>query len=152
MSYLGKGVVLRFGELFLKGKNRYLFEDMLEANVRTALRGFEDVQVLKKHGRIFVLGDSGDDLVRRLKEVFGIASISPAVFCNKDLDEMAAAALDLAKNRPPGVESFRISARRSDKGFEKTSAEIITANPIPRAWVMVGTKVENGKKANRTRG
>ena len=54
MSYLGKGVVLRFGELFLKGKNRYLFEDMLEANVRTALRGFEDVQVLKKHGRTCV--------------------------------------------------------------------------------------------------
>ncbi len=123
-KHIGPGVVLRYGELFLKGKNRFIFEDALERNVRRALTGRDDVRVRRGHGRIFVMGASDNDIMRRLDGVFGVASLSPAVFCEKNLDEITANALALAQERPPGVKTFRISARRSDKSFVHTSTDL----------------------------
>jgi thiamine biosynthesis protein ThiI len=86
MTYTGTGVVLRIGELFLKGGNRYKFEDALERNVRRALADRPEIEVVKKHGRIFVLGDCDAEVMKRLREVFGVSSLSPAVFCEKNVD------------------------------------------------------------------
>jgi thiamine biosynthesis protein ThiI len=124
LQYTGPGVVLRFGELFLKGKNRFRFEEALERNVRRAVGERDDVNVVRKHGRIFVLGASDSDLLNRLTGVFGIASLSPAVFCSKNLEEIKRNALEQADLRPSGTKTFRISARRSDKGFPFTSTDI----------------------------
>ncbi len=124
MQYTGPGVVLRFGELFLKGKNRFRFEEALERNVRRAVRGRDDVNVVRKHGRIFVLGAADADLLDRLTKVFGIASVSPATFCEKTLEEITKNALHQADLRPPDAKTFRISARRSDKSFPLTSTDI----------------------------
>jgi thiamine biosynthesis protein ThiI len=123
-DYAGKGVVLRFGELFLKGRNRFLFEQALERNVRRALKGRSDLVVHRDHGRIFVLGADDADLVDRLSEVFGLSSVSPACFCGKDLEAISRIAVAFAESRPPEVKSFRISARRADKKFGHTSSEI----------------------------
>ncbi|MCP4603085.1 MAG: tRNA 4-thiouridine(8) synthase ThiI [Proteobacteria bacterium] len=124
LNYTGPGIVLRFGELFLKGKNRYIFENALERNVRRAVADRNDVQIWRVHGRIFVLGADDDDLVYHLQNVFGISSISKAVFCERTLDTVTAQALELAEKRPPGVETFRISARRSYKAFPYTSTDL----------------------------
>jgi thiamine biosynthesis protein ThiI len=124
MSYTGRGVVLRHGELFLKGSNRYMFEEALEGNVRKTLEHRPDIEVVRKHGRIFVLGACDSEVMKRLHEVFGVSSLSPAVFCEKDVDEIAAKSLELAGERPPGAKTFRISARRSDKRFSQTSADL----------------------------
>jgi thiamine biosynthesis protein ThiI len=120
----GPGVVLRFGELFLKGRNRFRFEQALERNVHRAVRGRQDVKVVRHHGRIFLIGASDEDLMARLSGVFGIASLSPVVFCEKDMASITAAALAEADRRSPGVKCFRVSARRSDKQFAHTSADI----------------------------
>ena len=122
--YTGPGVVLRFGELFLKGKNRYIFEQALERNVLFAVKDRGDITVMRKHGRIFVLGASDADLLARLNSVFGVSSLSPVVFCEKDLAAITEQALALAAARPPGVRTFRISPRRSDKNFTHTSADM----------------------------
>jgi tRNA uracil 4-sulfurtransferase len=124
ITYLGPGVVLRMGELFLKGGNRKLFIDALERNVRRALDGRKDVEIRRKHGRIFILGSDDDDLITRLEGVFGVANLSKIVFCKKDLDEITAAALELAKTRPNDAKTFRITARRPDKTFPHMSADI----------------------------
>jgi thiamine biosynthesis protein ThiI len=124
MQYNGPGIVLRYGELFLKGKNRFRFEEALERNVRRAVKGRDDVNIVRKHGRIFVLGASDADLLNRLAGVFGIASLSPAVFCQKTMEEITENALNQADLRPPDTKTFRISARRSDKGFPFTSTDI----------------------------
>ncbi len=124
MDYTGKGVVLRFGELFLKGKNRYLFEQALDRNVRRALHGRDDLKVIREHGRIFVVGADDSDLMNRLRYVFGVASLSKVLFCEKRLDELKKAALALAKGRPSNAKTFRISARRSDKTFPHNSTEL----------------------------
>jgi thiamine biosynthesis protein ThiI len=124
LQYTGPGVVLRFGELFLKGKNRFRFEEALERNVQRAVGDRNDVKVVRKHGRIFALGASDNDLLARLADVFGIASVSPAVFCRKSVEEITENALAQAELRPSDAKTFRISARRADKGFPLTSTEI----------------------------
>ncbi len=124
-EYRGPGVVLRVGELFLKRGNRRSFEDALEKNVRRALKGRDDVRFYRAHGRMFALGAADEDLLARLRWVFGFTSLSPAVFCEKRLDALEAAALDLSAALPvrPGA-TFRVSARRADKSFSPDSREI----------------------------
>ena len=120
----GQGVVLRFGELFLKGKNRYLFEEALERNVRIAVSDRSDLKVTRRHGRIFVLGASDYDVLEKLDKVFGVASLSPAFFCERDLDAITKAAVDMAADSSTGAGSFRIAARRADKSYPLTSMEL----------------------------
>jgi thiamine biosynthesis protein ThiI len=120
----GPGIVIRPGELFLKGKNRRMFEDALVRNTKRALRGRDDVRVWREHGRLFVIGAVDEDLLSRLTWVFGISSFSPVVFCEKSIAEITRVALEMAEQRPAGTRTFRIAARRSDKSFSHTSAAI----------------------------
>ena len=124
-NYTGKGVVLRVGELFLKGKNRHVFADALATNVRRAVAGRDDVKVHPAHGRIFVLGAADEDLLHRLRWVFGLASISPAHFIEKTVEAVTEKAVELgvAFGGKPS-DKFRIAARRSDKSFPLNSAQI----------------------------
>jgi thiamine biosynthesis protein ThiI len=124
-SYRGPAVVLRIGELFLKRGNRRSFEDALERNLRRALAGRDDVCLARAHGRMFVLGAADEDLLARLRWVFGLASLSPAVLCDKRLDEITERALGLSATIParPG-DTFRVVARRADKAFPVDSREI----------------------------
>jgi len=123
-QYTGLGLVLRVGELFLKGRNRHLFEQALERNVRRALAGRDDVRVWAEHGRLFVRGAADRDLLERLEWVFGLSSLSPAVFCEKRIETITAEAVRLARSRAAGAATFAIAARRSDKQFDHTSTDI----------------------------
>jgi thiamine biosynthesis protein ThiI len=124
VEFKGPGVVLRPGELFLKGKNRYVFEQTLERNVRRVIRDQPELKVVRKHGRLFVVGACEADLIARLGRVFGISSLSPVVFSEKRIDAICAHARALAERFPPDARTFRITPRRSDKGFPHTSADI----------------------------
>lgn len=123
-SFTGRGVVLRPGELFLKGRNRYVFEQALERNIRRVTRGRPELEVIRKHGRFFIVGDADRELIDRLGRVFGISSISPIVFSEKNIDAISAHAREMAKAFPRRAETFRITARRSDKSFPLISSEI----------------------------
>ena len=122
----GHVVVLRVGEVFLKGRNRPRFESVLIANVRRALP--EGLSVMPGQGRLFVRcrGDEVPDVVRRLSGVFGITSLSAGLEADPELDAISAAALQLARSHAaarPGC-SFRVTAKRSDKSFPLNSQEI----------------------------
>lgn len=123
-SHHGVGIVLRPGEMFLKGKNRHVFEQRMEANIKRAVSHRTDVRVERRHGRFFVLGADDQDLLDRLGQVFGISSISPAIFCDKDLDAITATALELAQKRDLSARKFRISTRRTDKRFAHRSYDV----------------------------
>ena len=123
-EYRGPGVVLRYGELFLKGKNRRSFEQALERNVRRAIAGRPELSVWREHGRLFVLGAADADISERLRFVFGLSSFSPAVFVARELEPIEAAARSLGRENAPGARTFRIAARRSDKSFPHTSADL----------------------------
>ncbi|MDD5306704.1 MAG: tRNA 4-thiouridine(8) synthase ThiI [Deltaproteobacteria bacterium] len=121
---IGPGVVLRVGELFLKGRNRFRFEEALACNVRRAVADRPDVEVVLEHGRIFALGACDTDSLASLASVFGVASLSPALFCEKGVPPITEAALALTVGKTGPARTFRIAARRSDKRFPLKSTEL----------------------------
>ncbi|MBN2344505.1 MAG: tRNA 4-thiouridine(8) synthase ThiI [Deltaproteobacteria bacterium] len=121
----GNGVVLRVGELYLKGGNRHLFMNAMVANVKRVFRDRDDISVLSGQGRIFLHGACDEDVLDRLRWVFGISSYSPVVFCKKDIEAITANAVSLATQFHGDADTvFRIAARRSDKSFSHTSAQL----------------------------
>lgn len=120
-------VLLRFGEVGLKGKNRSYFINGLAKNVRRALAPVgKGYRVSTPYGRVFVELPSGHDFQQvsaALQRVFGLVSFSPVVQTDLNLDAIKEAALKelLADGQP---ESFKVEARRSLKSFPKNSMEI----------------------------
>ena len=129
-------IVIRFGELFLKGKNRDYFESMLVRNIKWALNGVEHT-FERSQGRYFVENFSEEDeaeLIDRLKKVFGIHSLSVtdkvAVRADEDFPEIRAslaAAAGRAAEEREGKIRFRVTVKRADKRIPMTSAEIAAA-------------------------
>ena len=125
-------IVIRFGELFLKGRNRDYFESMLVRNIKWALSGVEHT-FERSQGRYFVENFSEEDeaeLIDRLKKVFGIHSLSVAdkvaVRADEDFPEIRAS-LAAAAGRVAEEIRFRVTVKRADKRIPMTSAEIAAA-------------------------
>ena len=118
-------IVVHYKELALKGKNRPWFIQMLVRNLQVALGGLHVPAIRSVMGRIEIeLGPKTDwPVVRdRLRKVFGIAYFSPAGRGPHDLDALASAILGGLGDRQ--AESFRVTARRTDKRFPFTSPQI----------------------------
>jgi thiamine biosynthesis protein ThiI len=118
-------IVVHYKELALKGKNRSWFIRMLVRNLQRALAGLHVAAIRQVMGRIEIelgAGAEWPEVRDRLRKVFGIAYFSPAGRGSHDLDELAAAILGDLGDRP--AESFRVTARRTDKRFPLTSPQI----------------------------
>jgi tRNA uracil 4-sulfurtransferase len=117
-------VVVHYAEIGLKGRNRPFFERHLQENIRQRLAGLEVKAVRWQHGRFLVSpGEAGvDEVLARLRTVPGIAYAAPAYGLERDLEALKGAVVGALPSRP--VTSFRIQARRADKGFPLTSPEI----------------------------
>ncbi|MGY5338892.1 tRNA uracil 4-sulfurtransferase ThiI [Levilactobacillus spicheri] len=112
-------IMVRYGELSTKGKNKKDFIKQLGHNVRKALNEFDGLEVRAQHDRLHVTlnGADSEAVMNRLKGVFGIENFSPSVKTDKDLDAIKATVLALAKEvYRPGM-TFKINARRQDKEF-----------------------------------
>lgn len=117
-----KLLLLRYGELGLKGKNKGQFITQLETNIRRALPNKE---VISTWGRLWVpLDNDMETTIAALKTVFGLYSVSPVIECGRDLDEIAMAAKNVLLKSLPQGGSFKIESRRSDKSFPMTSPEL----------------------------
>ena len=118
-------LLIRYGEIGLKGKNRRFFENMFTANIKRALRGVADCTVHQTHSRNFVEVHHGDvsAVIQRLQQVFGIVSLSPVVIAPLDLDGINAVALrEFTKVAKPGL-TFKVVTRRANKRFPLTSVQ-----------------------------
>ncbi len=120
-------LLIRYGELGLKGANRREFEKALERHVAWAVRDMPAARVVRTHGRFFVKGEfQKKSALERLSKVPGIVAINPARKTPSDISairEGALACISEALDRiHPG--SFKVDARRSDKSFPLTSPEI----------------------------
>lgn len=117
-------ILVRYGEIALKGLNRHTFIDRLVRNIRNTLGHFETVKVEKVQGRIIVhINDSelkaGIEAVTR---VFGIVSVSPATVVESDMAAIEPVVIEEADKAP--FDSFKVCAKRSDKRFPMKSPEI----------------------------
>lgn len=116
-------LLIRYGELSLKGRNRKTFENILLNNMRSALEGVEHGKINKTFGRIY-LETRGNwrELTERLQHIFGIVSISPVLKRDLDLESLKAGAEVLVKDTPGAT--FKVEARRPNKSFSYKSPEI----------------------------
>ena len=122
--------MLKYGEIGIKGKNRYLFEDALVRQIRFALKDVDgQFDVHKSQARIYVdcEGDYDyEDTVEHLKRVFGIVGICPVVRMEdqgfEKLKEDVVSYMD--EMYPDKNLTFKVEARRARKTYPKTSMEI----------------------------
>lgn len=117
--------LIRYGEIVLKGNNRSKFEKKLVDNVKYALRE-EEVKVTFSQARIYVEPVNPvdmDRIINKLKKVFGIVSISPAVKVKTDWETIKETAVSLMQEENMG-KTFKVEARRGDKSFPLQSMEI----------------------------
>ncbi|BCU82343.1 putative tRNA sulfurtransferase [Polycladomyces abyssicola] len=119
-------LLIRYGELALKGKNRSDFEDRLLRNIRNKLKDFPDVKVKKTYGRMLVElnGQAYPPVVERLQEVFGVVGVSPAKRVPTELQALQQAAVALIREQPTQPATFKIAAKRSIKSFPHKSMEL----------------------------
>ena len=115
-------LLVRYGEIFLKGLNRPYFIRSLVRKIRYAVRGL-NAEVWVHDGRIFIRGFSDlDECVSRVTRVFGVHSVSPALEMPKeDFDAICDQAIEMTKDLSG---TFKVNARRSDKRFPMNSQEL----------------------------
>ncbi|WP_338754802.1 tRNA uracil 4-sulfurtransferase ThiI [Bacillus sp. FJAT-52991] len=118
-------VLVRYGELSTKGRNRNQFINKVKTNIRAVLREC-DIRIETRRDRMYIHlnGTPFEEVKNKLIYVFGIQSFSPVVRTSKELSEMKSAALALVRKNVTGSCTFKVSARRSDKSFELETNDI----------------------------
>ena len=122
--------LIKYAEIGIKGKNRYLFEDALLKQIRFALRDTEgDFTVRKENGRVYVEAGATfdfDEVVEKLQHVFGIAGICPMVqFDDNGFEDIRERVIDYIKKvHPEGNFTFKVQTKRANKKFPMESNEV----------------------------
>lgn len=119
-------LIVRYGELTLKGSNRKKFVNQLKTNVTRALKPLEGFHIKGKRDRMYIeLFEEADidEIIHRLSKVYGIKSISPVLKTEKNDQAMANVAVQLAQSFDHGS-TFKIDVKRSDKSYPKDTYEL----------------------------
>lgn len=128
-----KSFLIKYGEIGIKGKNRYIFEDALVKQIKHALKKVDgEFEVTKQQGRIYVevLSDYDyEETVDALKKVFGIVGICPVVHVeDTGFDNLAQDVVAYMEKVHPSLDyTFKVNARRARKNYPLESMEINSA-------------------------
>ena len=121
-------ILLKLGELVLKGLNRRSFEDKLQANIHRRLHPYGQFRVYTRQSATYVepKDDSCDvqGAYEALTKVFGIAGLSLARPCEKDKDAILACARDFLDDQLRTARTFKVETKRADKSFPMTSIQL----------------------------
>lgn len=118
-------ILIRYGEMALKGKNIKKFIIKLQENIQHKLKGFANVKVKRTQGRMFVLlnGQDPEPIIEKCSKIFGIQSLSLAIKVENDAETIKNAAL-YALEKGESVQSFKVTVRRINKDFPIRSQEM----------------------------
>ena len=121
-------ILLKLGEIVLKGLNRRSFEQKLMANVRRRLSHIGNFRVYCLQSTVYVEPESGnedmDEAFEALKKVFGIINLTRAAGCEKDKDAIVKLAVEYLREDMLNAKSFKVESKRSDKSFPMTSIQL----------------------------
>ena len=121
-------ILLKLGELVLKGLNRRSFEDKLQANIYRRLNGLGQFRVYTRQSATYVepmTEDCNMDAAwEALTRVFGVVGLSRARACGKDKDEILAAARAYLDPKLRAARTFKVETKRADKSFPMTSIQL----------------------------
>jgi thiamine biosynthesis protein ThiI len=120
-------ILLKSGEIALKGLNRSTFEDILIRNAKRAVADISDFKFYKAQSTFYAEPREDCDLdaaVTALSKVFGISALCRARIVEKDFDAIKAVAADYLRDALEAASTFKVEAKRSDKSFKPASPEI----------------------------
>lgn len=121
-------ILLKYGEIALKGLNKPLFEHKLTDNIKSRLDKIGQFSVKRAQSTICVepLDKTADmdEAVDTLKKVFGIVNICPVARCDKDMDSIAALAVECVRDSLTTEKTFKVETKREDKNFPLNSPQI----------------------------
>ena len=120
-------LIVKYGEIGVKGKNRYLFENKLIKNIKNMLKPIGNFNVYKEYGRIYVDLEDYDyeEIIEEVRQVFGIVGVCPAVRGEKSYENLKELALKMLEEKiEQGYKSFKVESRRGDKSFELNSQQM----------------------------
>ena len=121
-------ILLKQGEIVLKGLNRRNFEQKLLGNVRRRLRAFGDFRTYCTQSTIYVEPKDDacdmDGAYEAMKKVFGVIAVSRAAACEKDKDAIFEMARTYLADDMRAAKSFKVETKRADKSFPMTSLEL----------------------------
>ncbi len=139
-------IIIRSGEIALKGLNKPYFERILVEKIKQHTKVFLSkgpIEINRNQGLIFLKASKEiplDELIYEISKVFGIASVSHAIEMERDIDAIGDAAVTYMNQliKEKGIKTFKVEAKRSDKTYPITSPEIAR---IIGAKILVGCKV-----------
>ncbi len=121
-------ILIKNGEIALKGLNRGNFEDMLIKNCKRRLRNVGSFKFSKAQSTIYVTPANDeidlDEAMDCLSTVYGIAALCRSAVCEKDMDVICATAAEYLADQLDGVRTFKVETKRSDKRFPLPSPKI----------------------------
>ena len=119
-------VMVRYGELSTKVKNRKDFIGRLAGNITRLLNDFPEIEIHPKHDRLHIVlnGASFEEIDDRLKRVFGIQTYSPTIKVERNIEAVKKTALELMQDTFEDGMTFKVNTRRSDHEFEYDTNQI----------------------------
>lgn len=125
-----KIILVRYGEIILKGLNRPIFEEKLIGNIKSAIYKYGKAKVSKSQGRIYIEPEDDDydfdTVLQKVSKVFGIVSVSPVWKIETDYEQIKAYSLKLANDlvSKHSYKTFKVETKRGNKKFKMQSPEI----------------------------
>ncbi len=119
-------ILIRYGELSTKGRNKKMFTQKLASNIKKALVDFPQVKVIPDYDFMYLdLHEAPEEaVIEKVKPIFGIQSISPVYIVEKDMEVAKKVVLDLLNQEDLEDKTFKIMTKRSDHTFEMDTNQI----------------------------
>ena len=123
-------ILVKYGEMVLKGLNKKSFEDMLTKNIKRRLKNLGQFKITSAQSTTYITPVDEDidldEVVDRVRKIFGIASLCRACVCEKDFSDITEKSLEYLNEVLSNAKTFKVNAKRSDKAFPMKSPEICT--------------------------
>lgn len=122
-----KEILIRYGELSTKGRNRNAFTGRLRDNIRYAFADLPKIEIITERDRMFIRPKEThtmSQLIERLPQIFGIQSFSPVASCSLDLEDIKDTALKVVQSIEREGKTFKVTVKRSYKPFPLETNEI----------------------------
>ncbi len=120
-------VMVKYGEIALKGLNKSTFEDILTKNIKRRLKSLGEFTYFRKQSTIYITPETEvdvDAVVKKLTYIFGIGAIQRSAVFPKDFSVVAENAAEYLRDTLEAAKTFKVEAKRSDKKFPMTTPDI----------------------------
>jgi thiamine biosynthesis protein ThiI len=119
-------ILIRYGEISTKGRNRHQFVQKLRKSLKDALQSYPMAKIEAGRDRTYILlnGENSSEIILILQRIFGIRSFSPALKVERDIEKIKQSAFALFRKLYKPGQTFKISAKRADRTFEYNTDDL----------------------------